>query len=295
MAKRKEYTGSAYIGVVGGESDVGVCRDSILAIRRKAGDDPPRPIRATKGYEARQAHLESFYNETKHAFCLLLDHDETFPVDTLERLRSHKLPYVSGLYMRRMFPTYPVWYKPPPRHVWPMEPWTGPVERGKLHKLGGSGWGCILVHRDVLTAVAKILKGEDWVLEDDMDIWPYDLGEVMGALCGLRELVSTAPPIATLRPALAAHVGILSQELRPLRGRKTMVGSDLRFPFYAKEAGFQLWGDPDVRCGHVINYPISPDDYDHTPAGNMAHLVKKAKHDVRVERKAIRADLEALR
>lgn len=259
--KAKQYTGSAYIGVVGPEHEIGECRDSIQNIVRRPGDGGPLPIRATKGYEARQLHLDRWLTETRHEFALLLDHDMVFSPDTLERLRSHQLPFVSGLYMRRRYaPIAPVWFKPWSGR-WPFEPWTSDPERGRLHPIGASGWGCLLLHRDVVLATRPLLKGEWDIIEDDMDVWPYDLGAVVQAIRALRTLTTERPSLSTLRPALAHHVSVLEREIRPLRGDKGVVGSDIRFPFYAMKAGYQLMGDPDVRPTHILNYPLSPDDY----------------------------------
>ena len=61
--------------------------------------------------------------------------------------------------------------------------------------------------------------------------------------------------------ALKAHVKVLQEEIKPLRGFKSNVGSDVRFPFYAKLAGYQLIGDSGAPCGHMLNYPIAPADY----------------------------------
>ena len=158
-------------------------------------------------------------------------------------------------------PVAPVWYRPY-TGMWPIENWIGPVERGRLYKIGASGWGCMLVHRDVVLAVRQLLKGEWEILEDDMDVWPYDLGKVMGAISGLRELTVERAGVKTLYPALEHHVTVLETEIRPLRADREIVGSDIRFPFFALQAGYQLLGDPEVRPGHIIQYPLSPDDYD---------------------------------
>lgn len=294
MAK-KEYTGSVYIGVVGPSRDIPECWASIQGIARRPGDAAPLRITSTKGFEARQAHLNNWINNTAHDFALFLDHDMVYQDDTLERLLSHKLPYVSGMYMRRSItPMIPIWFKP----------WTGsfPVvpmgeipERGRLHKIGASGWGCILLHREVVLETRKVLKGEPEIIEDDMDVWPYDLERVFGALKGLRELVDGSPPAATLRAALGVHVEALTDELRPLQGKRDNVGSDIRFPFYARAAGFQLWGDPDVRCQHMIDYPLSMADYEMQANADVYHVNLKAfERDGYTERRRVRRALERL-
>lgn len=267
MDNDKKYTGSCYIGVVGADLEYGECHESIQNIYKRPGDEGPFFLRATKGYEARQKHLTNWFNETKHAFLLLLDSDMTFPVDTLERLRLHQLPFVSGLYLRRRYaPLVPVWFKPGPRGVVFQEPFMDVPERGKLYELGASGWGCMLIHRDVVTATKPLLKGEPEIIEDDMDVWPYDLPTILEAMRGIRELVNIKPPSSIGYSALAYHLSMLEREIRVLSGTKDIVtGSDLRYPFYAREAGFVLMGDPDVRVGHEINYPLTPNDFEAQP------------------------------
>lgn len=245
---------SVYIGVVGSEMESGICRDSIQNLNIRQGDNPPQYIRSTKGFEGRQTHIDFFLYQTQNDAILLLDGDMVFAPDTLERLRSHNLPYITGYYMRRMFqPVAPVWYEYPEDGSWPQMPMMRDPERGVLHRLGGSGWGCILIHRNVFKAVRPLLKGESFVIEDDMDIWPYDLPRVMQAINSTRD----CEDMETLKAAAA----VMQEEIRPLTGNHGNVGSDVRFPFFAREAGFDLWGDPDVRPGHVIQYPISGDDY----------------------------------
>lgn len=271
------FTGTVYTGIVGPDMDYGTCRDSIHNIIRREGDALPRFIRATKGFEARDMHVEYFLSETQHDFILLLDHDMVFPQDTLERLRSYGRPYLSGLYMRRRYaPILPVWYEYPENgEEFPLVPYTADPERGRLHRIGASGWGCALVHRSVFEAMRPILKGEPFIIEDDMDIWPYDLPAVMKAL-------------------QTGDIDTLRQEIRPLRGCKDNVGSDLRFPFYARQAGFDLYGDPDVRAGHMLEYPLSPDDYSNTPAELRQETATVVMRDLEVERDKVRTAVMSL-
>jgi hypothetical protein len=260
--KQRDYTGSCFIAVVGPDISYEEARDSIEAIQRRKGDSDIHYARATKGYEARQLHINNFL-ESQHDFLLLLDRDMQFAPDTLERLRDHKLPLTSGFYMRRSLnPVAPVWYRPS-MGKWPMEPWVGPIERNKLHKIGASGWGCILVHREVVLAVRELLKGEWEVLEDDMDVWPYDLANVMRSINGLAALLENNAPWRDVpKDALKAYVDELRKEIRPLRADREIVGSDIRFAFFALQAGYPLYGDPEVHPGHVLDYPLSIADYE---------------------------------
>lgn len=258
----KEYTGSCYIGVVGAENIPVLAVTSIMKIARREGDGVPQFVTATKGYVARQTLINNFM-ESEHDFLLLLDHDMIFPDDTLERLRSHGLPYVSGYYMRRQFgPMYSVWFEPFTQ--WPHMPVLYEPERGRLHELGASGWGCILIHREVIeTTRDKVLKGEGDVIEDDMDVWPYDLKKVLAG----------------------------KKKLKPLRAMKDVVGSDIRYPFYAKAAGFTLYGDPEVRPKHILDYPLSPDDFGGLTLAAVETLQAGARFEVARQREEIQTAL----
>jgi hypothetical protein len=209
---------------------------------------------ATKGYEARQQHINKFMDDPRFDYIFLMDADMIFPENTLERLRGHNLPFVSGLYMRRRYaPIAPIWFESMPAGTANFKWWTGKIEPDTLYPIGASGWGCMLIHRSVIEAVRPMLKGEAEVIEDDMDIFPYNLARITDALRGIEN----AFDIAT------AHdwVKVLRQEIRPLRVMKGTVGSDVRFPFFAKLAGYQLIGDSGAPCGHMLNYPLSPSDY----------------------------------
>jgi hypothetical protein len=287
----QHYDGSCFIGVVGNENEIGACRDSIERIQRRDGDEL-HFVRATKGYEARQMHLNNWYEDNKHPFLLLLDHDMVFPANTLEQLRGWKLPYVSGLYMRRRYnPMAPVWFDYGEAGVMPIVPYTGIPIPNTLYKLGASGWGCILMHRDVVTAVKPLLKGEPEIIEDDMDLFPYDLRRIMNAIHGLDLGVADG---GITRGEAKRYVDILKEEIRPLRAVKDIVGSDIRFPFYARLAGFDLHGDSAVLCEHMLNYPLNPNDYISQPAANVRDVTIAIRNDVMRESERIQKALAEL-
>jgi hypothetical protein len=227
-------TGSVYIGAVGAESQPVAAVVGVLNIKRRPGDGYPVILTPTKGYEGRQKLIEDFL-ASSHDFILLLDLDMQHPADLLECLRSHGVPMVSGLYMKRTYaPVQHIWFEDDPGFNWPVKPMTHAPTTGGLVRLGATGWGSVLIHRSVFEGVAPLLKGEPFVIEDDMDVWPYDLAAVLRG----------------------------EEHLRPLRGTKAdVVGSDVRFCFFARQAGFAVWGDPEARSGHYISYPVTPGDF----------------------------------
>jgi hypothetical protein len=293
---KTEYTGSVYLGVVGAITENSECRTSVNKIQLRMGDIGVQSWRGTKGFEGRQNHIDKFYDETDCSFAFLMDADMVFPPDCLERLRSHKLPFISGLYMRRRYsPIFPIWFTPPGPGEITVKPWVTIPERGRLHELGASGWGCMLIHRNVIRDVRKILKGEKDIIEDDMDLWPYDLQAVMAAIHDLKKL-SDKDTFQLNHEFFRDRLAILEREIRPLRGCKNViVGSDIRYPFYARAAGYKLYGDPDVRCGHMVDYPISPDDFENgMSATNIAELLEKANAEFLEEEGQIKEALKCL-
>ena len=265
--------GTAYIGVVGSETGNATCWMSIMNIDRQPGDSVPIFIFATKGYEARQMHINRFL-ESDHEWLLMLDADMVFPADTLERLRAHNLPFVSGYYLRRSYARpLPVWYKAPddPASI-DLDFWVERPEPGQLVRLGASGWGCVLVHREVILAVRELLHGEWEVLEDDMDVWPHDPAALR------TKLEQAEAAVLGVGPGLTAKLIREALEMiRPLRMKKDPVGSDIRFPFFARQAGYDLWGDPDVACGHMIEYPLEPSDWAGLPAAERERVAASGR------------------
>ena len=220
-------TGTVYIGVVGAEWAPVNATLSIANIKRREGDSRVNYSMQTKGFEGRARHVRLFL-ESEHDFLLMLDGDMKFAPETLERLRSHGRAFVTGFYTRRELPTYPVWFEERPLDEWPKLPFLRIPEEGRLHRLGGTGWGCALIHRCVFEGVEKLLHGMPFVYEEPMYFWPYDAEAV---------LRGEARPV-------------------PLTGNWLNVGSDVRFCHFARAAGFTIWGDPDVRAGHYLTVPI---------------------------------------
>ena len=284
--KDKQYTGSVYIAVAGSENENGPARDSIEAIVKQRRDTGPHFNRGTKGFEARQTHLNNWYDKTKHPFMLMLDSDMYFPTDTLQRLRIHKAPFVSGFYMRRTTnPVLPVWYEQGKPGVMPIKPFTAALEKNKTYPLGASGWGCILIHRDVVTQTRKILKGEPEIIEDDMDIFPYDLNKILRAR---KFILNAAKGQKLTEKQVQFTMETFANEIIPLRGVKDSVGSDIRFPFFAQMAGFPLLGDTGVMCQHVTNYGVGMDDWLNQPLWNVRDLSLYINEENRKETERLR-------
>jgi hypothetical protein len=251
--------GTVYIGVATSDMQTVEAVSSIHRIYRRPGDGNPVFRIATKGAEAREWHIKQFL-QSEHDFILFLDGDMLFPFDCLERLRSHGLPCVSGLYFRRTHQpmVIPIWFEDDPDFRWPMMPFRQTPQPGQMYRLGGTGFGIWLIHRSVFERLEPMLKGEAFVWQDDMDVWPYDLEAVMAG----------------------------QEKLRILRGVKDQVGADLRLSFFIRAAGFTLWGDPNVSCGHYLNYPLDIGDWTGYDPEFLAAYARGTEHDLELIRKA---------
>jgi hypothetical protein len=93
---------------------------------------------------------------------------------------------------------------------------------------------------------------------------------------------------------MEAHTKTLRQEIRPLRGTNDPVGSDIRFPFFAKAAGFDLWLDPSVVAAHILFYPLKLDDYMGPPDTYRDRFKKETHKRAREARRGWRQRLAAL-
>ncbi|MHC4193682.1 MAG: hypothetical protein ACYSP9_05850, partial [Planctomycetota bacterium] len=99
---------------------------------------------------------QRFLADDRFDALMLCDLDQIFPSDTLERLRSHDLDMVSGHYMKRTTKHLLSIWQSSVTDEWPYMPFLDPPTEG-LHKLASSGFGCVLIKRKVIEAVADLL------------------------------------------------------------------------------------------------------------------------------------------
>lgn len=145
-----------YVALIGGELEHRHAVQSQHALKFKPGDKLAT-YEVTRGDTAREQAIRDFL-DTDYDRLLLLDSDQHFHRDTLERLRAHDLDVVAGLYFRRMVPLVPVAYYP--SEEWPLCPmWVYP--RAGLVEIGGHGFGCVLIKRRVLELIGDTLKPEE--------------------------------------------------------------------------------------------------------------------------------------
>ncbi len=120
----------------------------------------------TRGDIARELACDTFLSKPDPAdgkffdALLMLDLDQKFPIDTLEKLRKHDLDMVTGHYMKRATrPMQSIWQYSPDG-TWPYIPVLN-IPRDGLHKIATTGHGCVLIKRKVLEDVRDYLPEGD--------------------------------------------------------------------------------------------------------------------------------------
>ena len=118
---------------------------------------------------------------------------------------------------------------------------------------------------------------------------------MMEAIQGIKELEETKPPARVLRAALKEYSAILNKEFRPLRGGKhDIVGSDIRYGFYARQAGYTLMGDSGIVCGHMTNYPLTLNNWMEADDAYRAKVGEEWRKHILEERKKVQSHLNNL-
>uniref|UniRef100_A0A6M3KPP5 Uncharacterized protein n=1 Tax=viral metagenome TaxID=1070528 RepID=A0A6M3KPP5_9ZZZZ len=220
--------GGTYVGVATSTVIDLEAVTSIYKIALGPEDCGPNWYHAARGDISRNSITEAFL-AGDWEWCLYLDGDMVFPPDLLHRLKAHKKPFVGGLYFRRgVDPIWPLAFEHSEPPVLPFVPMFEYPKEG-LVRVNGTGSGCWLVHRDVFGPVqAEMKRSIKAKLDMDVDYIAY----------------------------------LMDGPMPEIRDDYQRVGADLRFCFYARRAGFDIWLDCGLDIGHMSHVPIRREDYD---------------------------------
>lgn len=192
-------------------------------------DIPPHSTLTVKeGGQADHARNFLVKSLTKD-WLFFMDSDQTFAPDALKRLLSWNVDIVSGLIFHRTGPPVPMFYK----YEWQQD-------RGHYYRPLTMPVGEYLQrHRDLW----KEAKNGAIVLP------PAEKGllEIDGVPCG----------------CLLVHRRVFEAIKEPWFqwGEGLTAGEDFYFCRKAQEAGFKIYGDPSVICGHLSEYVRGPEHF----------------------------------
>ena len=122
------------------------------------GDQKVVPGNVLRGDAARIELCDEFLEGDKDAI-LMLDMDMAPPNDMLEKLRKHDLDAVTAHYWKRQFPMESI-CGISSDDTWPYIP-LDPVPTKGLHEVVTTGFGCVLIKREVVEAVKDSLPKGD--------------------------------------------------------------------------------------------------------------------------------------
>lgn len=96
------------------------------------------------GYAVDQVrNLIAHWVVNAYDYLLAIDHDVVFPADTLKKMLAHDKPVVSGIYRQRLEPQMLEVYNHDMRRL------DASQLTGSLQEIGGCGFGCVLVKKEV--------------------------------------------------------------------------------------------------------------------------------------------------
>ncbi len=125
------------------------------ALKLRPGDRAATHYGAT-GLVARKALCSEFLRHKEFDALMMLDLDMDYHPDILERLRFHDEDIVAGHYYRRQLDPAMSLVETSPDGTWPYMPMLDPPREG-LHEIACAGFGCVLIKRAAIEAVAKTL------------------------------------------------------------------------------------------------------------------------------------------
>ena len=148
-----------YVAGVSGERQYLKSLNSFHELLTRPGDTKNLPQKVMRGDVNRMAFCDSFLASDCDAL-LMLDCDMVHPKDLLERLREHDVDMVTAHYFKRSTPLESV-CSISPDGTWPYIPLPiSEVAIEGLLEIASTGFGNVLIKREVIQAVSDSLGGE---------------------------------------------------------------------------------------------------------------------------------------
>ncbi len=188
---------------------------------------PPNTIITKIEGVAIDASRNQIVDKLERDWLFFMDSDQTFPPETLERLLSWDLPIVSGLYFKPYGKPVPHAY----RYMW---------EEAKKYPEGEEQADHFYVAL-VNEVAAYLAKYYDTLVKGDL---------ATAILPGKREDLIECDGVGG--GCLLIHKRVFDAIEKPYFkcNPNTFIGEDFYFCRKAREAGFKIYLDPSIMCGH---------------------------------------------
>ena len=167
-----------------------------------------------KPYDTSRNFLAKECLESGAEWLFMVDSDVVVPAQTLERLLSHKVSIVGGLYWRRHPKIFAEAFKFRPGTT-QYDPIPDQNIYSALNEVDGIGAGCLLIHRRVFENLKDKVKKLTIPAEgNNVELYEF------------FKFTSAEPPY---------------------------VSEDLFFCIQARLAGWKIYLDGNVKCGHILS------------------------------------------
>ena len=181
---------------------------------------------------------------------IMMDLDQTYPIETITKLLAHKLPVVGCMVHRRYPPFDPLMLKGDINTYQDITEW----EEGELVEVDATGTGCLMFNMQLFHELNKKA-----VLEIE----------------AFNELKPTPQQIADMPDNMQKYVTELEKRYIPenVPGRwfkfrpnpnpdhPGVVGEDIGFCSDLREAGVEIYVDTSIQCGHLSTMEITRDTH----------------------------------
>jgi hypothetical protein len=196
---------------------------------------------------------------------LMMDVDQIYHPQTIDRLLAHKLPLVGCLVHRRYPPFDSLMLKleetagPFNKYV-PIEEW----EEGSLQEVDATGAGCLLFEMQLFRDLDRKAQAE---------------------IDAFKKLGPTAEELASMAESTQAYIkgleAMCAHPRRPgewFRDDRKNVGEDIGFCQDVKAAGYSIFVDTSVMAGHLTNMVVN------TATSRLYRSMKDREHKQALER-----------
>lgn len=181
---------------------------------------------------------------------IMMDMDQTYPIEAITKLLEHKLPLVGCKVHRRYPPFDPLMLKGDINNYQYIEDW----EESTLQEVDATGTGCLLF---------------------DMRLF-YEMDEkTLAKTEAFNKLKPTPEQIATMSDNMQKYMIELEKRYvpeyvpgiwfkfrsNPDPERPGTVGEDMGFCSDVRKAGHKIYVDTSIKCGHLSTMEITEETY----------------------------------
>ena len=181
---------------------------------------------------------------------IMMDLDQTYPVQTVTKLLEHKLPLVGCKVHRRYPPFDPLMLKGDINSYYLIEEW----EESTLQEVDATGTGCLMFN------MQRFYEMDEKALDEIEAV--NKLKPTLEQTAAMSD--NTRKYIAELeKEYISEHIPGRWFKFRPNPDpeKSGIVGEDMGFCSEVRKAGHKIYVDTSIKCGHLSTMEITEEMY----------------------------------